>query len=110
MIHIHKDFLKDVYIDFGFKHENASVNVKLRHQKLNADYGGSIVLLSRIPSPSLPLQAAKNHTLPDNHYGQFYAVSAPSPSPTLPCQAIGNTPTLNNNFGPLQANTKLPFC
>ena len=71
MIHIHKEFLKEVYIDFGFKNANGSVCVRLIHEKLAADYGGSIVLLAQnygIPPPVL-IGLGNGNNSNSNNYG-----------------------------------------
>ena len=48
MVHIHKEFLLDTYISFGFKKHHNIINiiVTIQSEILEKDYGGEITLLN----------------------------------------------------------------
>merc|ERR1712154_258833 len=56
MIHIHKDFMKEVYIDFGLKRpHNDPVYVIMVNKKLDEDYNGAVTLMyNQIHRPIFP--------------------------------------------------------
>eukprot|EP01083_Nonionella_stella_P125820 380598_1 len=81
MIHIHQEFITDVYIDFGFKtpsvNNDTVLNVKLIHNKLKSHLNkDSVTLLSFKPTMRTPLPShnanSNNHNQSNVGYSSYH--------------------------------------